>query len=246
MIKRALLAGACLVALSGPAHAVISVEDIPSLLQQVRSFMQEIKAYSLQAQQYATQAEQYYTEVQQLEAFVHDPNLGAAMGMMNQVGLSNSLPINPYTLQQLVNGNAGMMGRLGALGSLTNGSYDANHVYSPSDGSWNSQQLIANGNGIAGTQGAAQAAYQNLRDHMPIIQAARDRLLTARTPKDVQDAQAQIEAETLWTHNLNTQLAAIEVDYRTQQDARVQRDNETLEQGIDKFLADASAAGRGL
>lgn len=246
MMKRALLASICLGTLCGPANAVIEVNDPASILQQIKSYAQEIKSYALQAQQYTTQAQQYYTEVQQFNAFVHDPTLGAAMGLMQNAGLGNSLPINPFALQQLTSGYSGLGSTLGALGNLTNGSYSQNHVYSPTDGSWNSQQLIANGTGIAGTQGAAQAAYQNLRDHMPVIQALRDRLVTATTPKDVQDAQAQLEAETLWTHNLNTQLAAVEVDYRTQQDARVQRDNESLEQGIDKFLADASAAGRGL
>jgi hypothetical protein len=246
MIKRALLAGLCLAALFGTAKAQIPVTDAASILQQVKSYAQDIKSYALQAQQYATQALQYQQEVEQYIAFVHDPTLGAAMGLINQMGLGNSLPLNPYALQQLTSGNGGLMANLGALGNLTNGSYSQNHVYSPSDGSWNSQQLIAQGNGIAGTQGAAQAAYQNLRDHMPIIQALRDKLLTADNPKDVQDAQAQLEAETLWTHNLNSQLAAVEVDYRTQMDARVQRDNESLEQGIDAFLAQANAAGRGL
>jgi hypothetical protein len=130
--------------------------------------------------------------------------------------------------------------------NLTNGSYNHNHVYTPTDGSWTSQQLIASGNGIAGTQGAAQAAYQDLRNHMPVIQALRDRLLTAKSPKDVQDAQAQLEAETLWTHNLNSQLGAIEVAYRTQRDVQIQRDNESLDQGIDAFIAQANAAGRGI
>lgn len=245
-MKRILLAGACLVALCNPAYAVIEVNDTASLLQEVKGYLQDIKSYALQAQQYATQARQYQQEIEQYVAFVHDPSLGAALGMMTQAGLSNYLPVNPQSLQSLTSGNTSLTGILGVLGGLANGNYGANHVYSPTDGSWNSQQLIANGNGIAGTQGAAQSVYQSLRDHMPIIQALRDRLLQARTPKDVQDAQAQLEAETLWTHNLNSQLAAIQVNYRAQQDARRQRDEESLDQGIDKFLSDANAAGRGI
>lgn len=246
-MKHILMAGICLSMLSGTAKAQgITVNDPASILQQIKSLAQEVKGYALQAQQYSTQALQYQQEIEQYTAFVHDPTLGAAMGAMNQAGLGNSLPVNPQALQSLTSGGGNLSGILGVLGGLTNGSYSQNHIYSPSDGSWNSQQLVANGNGIAGTQGAAQAAYQNLRDHMPVIQALRDRLMTARTPKDVQDAQAQLEAETLWTHNLNTQLAAVEVNYRTQRDARLQRDEESLDQGIDKFIADANAAGRGI
>ena len=246
MIRRTILAGCCLFALTGRANAVIEVNDPASILQQIKSYAQEIRQYALQGQQYLTQAQQYYTELQQLAAFVHDPTLGAVMGLMNQAGLGNSLPVSPYAMQQLVGGYGGLMGKISALGNLANGNYSQNHVYSPDDGSWNSQQLIANGVGIAGTQGAAQAAYQNLRDHMPVIQALRDRLVTARTPKDVQDAQAQLEAETLWTHNLNSQMAAIDINYRAQMDARRQRDDESLEQGIDDFIAQANAAGRGI
>jgi hypothetical protein len=246
MIKHALAAGICLFALSAPANALIEVNDPASLLQQLKDFALEIKGYALKAQSYATQVQQYQQEIEQYVAFVHDPSLGAALGLMNQTGLSNSLPINPSALMSLTSGYTGLMGRLGALGNLTNGSYNQNHVYTPTDGSWTSQQLIASGNGIAGTQGAAQAAYQDLRNHMPVIQALRDRLLTAKSPKDVQDAQAQLEAETLWTHNLNSQLGAIEVAYRTQRDVQIQRDNESLDQGIDAFIAQANAAGRGI
>jgi hypothetical protein len=245
-MKRILFAGVCLAALSSPASAQITVVDPASILQQVKSYVQEIKDYALQTQQYVTQAQQYQQEVEQYIAFVHDPNLGAAMGLMNQAGLSNSLPINPMALQSLVSGNASPVGMLGALGSLANTSYGANHVYSPTDQSWNSQQLIANGNGISNTQGAADAAYQNLRDHMPIIQALRDKLVLARTPKDVADAQAELEAETLWTQSMHAQMAAVEVNYRTQMDARRQRDDESLEQGIDAFIGQANAAGRGI
>lgn len=243
-MKRLLL-GVCLAALSGQAHAQIAVQDAASILQEVKSYAQEIKDYALQAQQYATQAMQYQQEVEQYIAFVHDPNLGAALGLINQTGLSNDLPVNPAALQALVSGGANPSSILGALGGLANTSYGANHVYSPTDGSWNSQQLIANGNSVSNTQGAAQVAYQDLRNHLPIIQALRTRLAAANNPKDVQDAQAQLEAETLWTHNLNSQLAAIEINYRVQMDARIQRDNESIDQGIDAFVAAANAAGRG-
>lgn len=246
MFKYVILTGIGLAALPGTANAQIPVTDAASILQQVKGYTLEVKGYATQAQQYATQALQYQQEVQQYLALVHEPALQAALGLMNQVGLSNSLPVNPAALASLVSGSANPSSILGALGGLANTSYGANHIYSPTDGSWNSQQLIATGNSVANTQGAAQATYQNLRDHMPVIQALRDRLLTATTPKDVADAQAQLEAETLWTHNLNSQLASIEVNYRTQQDARRQRDEESLDQGIDDFIAQANAAGRGI
>jgi hypothetical protein len=245
-MKRALIAGLCLAALCGPARAQIPVTDVASITQLVKQYAVQAKQLATQAQQYTAQAQQLYAQVQQLEAFVHDPSLGAAMGLLNQAGLGNDLPINPYALQSLTSGYGGIMGKIGVLGSLVNTSYGQNHVYSPTDGSWNSQQLIANGNAIAGTQGAAEATYQDLRNHMAVIQALRERLLTATTPKDVADAQAQLETEILWTQSLNSQLAAIQVNYQAQVASNTQRDNESLAQGIDSFLADAQAAGRGV
>lgn len=245
-MKRIWLAGACMLALCGRAHAQgIAVIDAASIFQQIEQLAQEVKSYGLQAQQYLTQ-------VQQLEALVHNPSLGAAMGLMNTTGLNNDLPVNPLAVQSLTNGYnslnslAGILGKLTTLTNLVNTNYNANHIYSPTDGSWNSQQLIANGNAIAGTQGAAQAAYQDLRNHLPVIQALRDRLLTATNPKDVADAQAQLVAETTWTNNLQSELQAIQVNAEAQAASRAQQDNESLDQGIDSFLAQANAAGEGL
>ncbi len=114
-------------------------------------------------------------------------------------------------------------GVLSSLSSLTAGAYSANHVYTPTDASWASQELIANANSIAGEQGAAQAAYTDLQAHAAALQALRDHLATASSPKDVQDAQAQIELEQVWTTNEAAQLAAINAAYAAQRDAMVQR-----------------------
>lgn len=245
-MKKLLLSGICLVAISGTSKAQLAVTDAASLFQQIQILGQQVKSYAVEAQQLATMASQLQQEVNQYKAFVHDPTIGAAMGLMNSAGLSNSLPINPNALQALVSGNTNPSSILGALGSLSGTSYSANHVYSPTDGSWNSQQLIANGNGIAGTQGAAQALYQDLRNHMPIIQSLRDRLMTATTPKDVADVHAEIDDEALWTQSAHSQLSAIDIAYKTQQDYRAQKDNESLDQGIDSFIKQANAAGRGI
>jgi hypothetical protein len=171
---------------------------------------------------------------------------------MNQTGLGNSLPINPMALASLSSGYgsltslSSLLGKLSQLNGLVNSNFATNHIYSPTDGSWNSQQLIANGNAIAGVQAAAQAAYQDLRNHLPVIQALRDRLATATNPKDVADAQAQLQAETAWTNNLQSEISTMQVNYQAQAASRVQRDNESLDAGIDSFLAQANAAGRGI
>jgi type IV secretion system protein VirB5 len=196
------------------------------------------------------QLEQYAVEVQQLEAFVHAPTLGAVMPLLNQAGLGNSLPVNAGAAQSLIDGvrygGGGLpeiTGILNGLSTLSGSSYAANHVYSPTDGTWASQQIIANGNQIAGTQGATLAAYGDLRAHAAALQAIRDRLATATTPKDVQDAQAQIELETTWTTNENAQLVALKATSDMQTDSRQQQASEEATNSLDNQIAQARAAG---
>lgn len=256
MRRIANLPGLCLGLIISPFSAAsaqgLLVHDPASILTQAKQLAQQAKAYLVQAQQYATQVQQYSTEIQQLQNFVHNPNLGAAMGLMNQAGLGSSLPINPYALESLTGGYSslsslsGVLGKLSQLNSLVTTNYTANHIYSPNDGSFASEQLIDNGNAIAGVQGGAQSAYEDLRNHLPVIQALRDRLATANDMKDVADAQAQLAVETAWTQNLQSEVTAMQVNYLAGKDARQQRDGEALDQSIDNYLASAKAAGRGL
>lgn len=253
MRRKLLLAVACAAAFSiGNAFEAqadgIPVFDASNLAEWVTSIATQAKQYVLQAQSYITQGEQYYVEAQQLLAFVHNPNLGGAIGLLNAAGLGSSLPVNPQAVASLVNsfnGNPaslnGIQGIVASLSGLANGAYTRNHVYSPTDGSWNSQQLIANANNIAGAQGAYQAAYADLKTHANTLQALRDHLATATTPKDVQDTQAQIELETTWVANENAQLAALKASFDTQSASAAQRDNEALTQSIDTFVQQANA-----
>jgi type IV secretion system protein VirB5 len=239
-----------------PAIADIPVIDFGAIAQAVRQELAQDKAYLLQAkqyiteqtawakqvEQYAVQVQQYATETEQLMAFVHYPNLGAAMGLLNRVGLGDSLPLNPYAMYGLVNGFGSrggipsISGTMGQLNSLTGASWASAHVYTPTDGSWSSQQVIARANGIAGVQGAAQASYADLRAHQDTLQSLRDRLATAINPKDVADAQAQIAIEQTWTMNQNGQMAAIDAAYKAQSDSVVQRDNEKIKKDLQEVI----------
>ena len=267
--KRSLLGATAAIALlatvySAPARADLPVIDFAALGEWVQSIAADAKAYALQLQQYltqvkqyvgeelswvtqasqyATQLQQYANELQMYLNFVHNPNLGTAMGLLSSAGLGSSLPINPYAVLGLVNGleygQGGLpeiSGILGSLSGLVSRSYATAHVYTPTDGSWASQELIARANGIAGEQGAAQATYTDLRTHQAALQALRDHLATASSPKDVQDTQAQIELETTWTTNEAAQLAAISTTYAAQSDSMVQRDNEKLNMDIETFV----------
>jgi hypothetical protein len=270
-LKRTLLGGvaaiALLAAIEEPASADVPVIDTAALGEWAQNLVTQAKQYATQIQQYITetkeyigdelswttqlaqyarQGQQYITELQQFLAFVHNPSLGSAMGLLSMAGLTSGLPINPYAVLGLVNGIAygqgglpEISGILGSLSGLSTASWATNHVYTPQDQSWASQQIIARENGIAGAQGAAQTTYQSLQTHMAALQALRDHLASASTPKDVQDTQAQIELETTWTNNQAAQLQAVMSTYQAQSDAIVSRDNQRLDQDLEGFISTA-------
>jgi hypothetical protein len=260
------VASAVVLSVTSPAWALFPVVDEVAEIQWGTSILNQIKQYGLQtkqyvgeqlswavqAQQYAMQGQQYVTEAQQLYALAHNPSLGGAMYALNQAGLGSSLPVDPYTMMSLTRGSGlrggipNIGGILAPLASLARSSYDANHIYTPTDGGWNSQQLIANADANAAQQATAMAAYDDLQRHARAMTAIRARLLTASTPKDVQDLQAQLALEQLYVANAHASLQAVQVTQVAQNDSRAQRDNESLDKGIDSFLAEAAAAGRGL
>lgn len=257
-IRTRLLAGVCAASLALPpipSHAAgIAVFDatnyaqwIVSLGTQAKQFATENLMWLKQVQQYATQVQQYLIEAEQLYGFIHMPSLGAAGMMLNQVGLGNDMPMNPMSAVSLINGFryggggfASIAGLTGTLSSLTNSVYTQNHVYTPTDGSWASQELIARGNALNGAEGASMTAYQNFQSHASTLQALRDRLATATTPKDVQDAQAQIELENTWNVNELGQHMAIQSAAQSQDYIAAQRDNEKLNQDIEAVIASAN------
>lgn len=257
-MMRSLFAGLGLtVMFAGPARAVIIVEDPAQLIQWGKSIENEIRSYALQFKTYigdelswAMQAKQYAIEGEQLYSFVHQPIMGQVMGVLNLTGLGNSLPVSPYAVMGMVGGvrygGGGMPvinGVLNLLADQSGAAWAANHVYSPTDNTWASQQVIANGNSIAGTQGMALAAYSDLHGHEAALQAMRDRLETASTPKDVQDIQAQIALEETWTANENAKLAAIQTAYQTEVRSREQQASEQITKSLDGQIEQARAAG---
>jgi hypothetical protein len=235
MTKTPIIA-AFLIGMNGAAHAQIAVVDPTSIAQEIKGFIQDAKALALQGQQYITQAQQLAQAVQEYNAFVANPSLGAAMGMMGATGLGNDLPINPSSLMGLTSGYSmslsGLSGKLAMLGSLSNASFDQSHVYTCTSSAWACQQQQQRAYGLAGSSGIAQSAYQDLRNHMPVIQALRDQAATARTPSQRESVALALQSETTWNNNLSAQIAAAEMQSRADEGNLVQQGNEKTSQSI--------------
>jgi hypothetical protein len=266
--RRALICGACAVGLLmldiRPAKAVLGVGDIvfdpTAFAQLIKSYAQELKAYLLQYQQYVTQTQQYltqiqqyYTEVQLFINWVHNPSLGGALGLMQMAGLGTYLPIQPMQMLGLINGLSsaasgnlslgGISALFGQLNAFAGQSFTTNHIYSPMDGGWQSQQMNATAASIAGMQGGAMNSYDGLQLHMAAQEALRDHSIGLTSPKDVADTQLQVLLEQIWTENNNGQVLASIAAYDAQRDSREQREMEGTTQSMDNFIA---ACGGGL
>jgi hypothetical protein len=227
--------------LAGAAHAQIAVDSVAADLNAVRAFAQSLKDYALQAQQYVTEAQQLAQLVQQYDAFVQNPSLGAALGLMGTTGLGNDLPINPASLMGLTSGYSmslnNLAGKLAMLSSLSTATYNQNHVYTCTDTTFACQQQQQRGYGLAGSAGIAQSAYQDLRNHMPIVQALRDQAATATTPAQRENIALALQSETAWNNNLAAQISAAEMQAKSDEGSLTQKASEKLSQSIETTIA---------
>lgn len=244
-MKRTLLASVAMLALLAavPAHAEITVIDPTEVGQTINVLRQAIQSYGTQVQQLQQAAEQVEWLGQTFNSLVAHPNLGAVMGLMNQLGIQDPLPINPLAVQGLINGGGGINGALGALSTLSTGAFNTNHVYTPTDGTWNSQQMNANANGIAGAQGIAQQVYGEMAQHFAVLTGLRQDLLAATTPAEREHVMGQIQAEQAWTQNAQGQLQAANIMLVSAQASRAQQDDEQLTKGFDNEINQAKALG---
>lgn len=241
LLTASLLAG-CLMA--QPSRAQIAVQDQANLVQQAQDYLQILKSYALQAQQYAAQAQQLETAITQLDAFIQNPDLGAAMGLMQTAGLTSAIPVDPSAVQSIVSGSGGVQGTFGALSGLMAGSLGANNVYTCTDPSWACTQARAAAAGNAGQQGLAMNSIATLAAHLPVIQSLRYDLATARDPAQREHVTAELQAETAWGIQENDRLMATNIMLTSEQTVRDQQAKEKLTKDLDTSISRYDAATR--
>ena len=228
--------------LSGAAHAQVEVDSVVADAQLVKSVLAQAKQYTMQGKQLLTEVQTTEQLVQSYNSFVQNPSLGAALGLMNQAGLSNDLPINPNALAGITSGSAmslsGLSGILSSLSSLSTTSYNQNHIYTCTDNSWACTQQQQHGYGLAGTSGVAQSAYQDLRNHMPVVQSLRDQAATATTPAQRENLSVAIQSEQVWNDNMLGQINAADMQAKANEATLIQQDNEKINQNIDLTIGE--------
>ena len=243
-MRKALFAGVALAALWAPAaRSQVPVTDIGAIEQLYQQYVVELKDAAVQLQQLQQAASQVEWAVQSYNSFVASPSLGGAMGLINAAGISNPLPVSPYTVENLIRGQGGLNGTLGALSSLSSQSFGVNHIYTPSDNSWISQQMAAKANSVASAQGIAQQVYGQMAIRFPIIQSLQTNLLSATTPAARDHIVGQIQSQQAWVQGAQGQMQTASLMLAAERDNREQRADEHMTQSIDAELGQARANG---
>nr|WP_294566813.1 type IV secretion system protein [uncultured Rhodopila sp.] len=251
---RAILLATAVLLLPIAAHAQVSTDSINEDLALAKSYLQSIQSYILEqtsglhaAATDLQTAQIYAQELQTYIAFVQNPTLSAAMGLINQAGLGSDLPINPTQVMGLANGfgsvsSGGTLTLNGAFAALRSvngyaqGAFGANHQYTCKATDQACQDMNARANGIAGSMGIAQAAYADVQAHAPIIQALRDDLAGETDPAKRETIQAQLQAELLYVANTETRMNAAYQQATLQQQSFQQRTLERQRSAADDLF----------
>lgn len=259
-MKRWLLISICGIGLVHEAHSQLAVLDIGTeintlntALNSAKTYIQGQLAWATQLKQLATETASYLTEAQTLWSLVHNPSIGAALGILSQAGLDTSLPYTGYSAMSVVNGfksfgaggfNLGaIQGVVGTLSTFGGVSYNANHIYTPTGNMWSGQEMNTRAGQIAGTQGAAAAAMQDFENHRAALGALRTQGLEASNALDQAATNTQVNIENAWGVNELGKLMAVQVASEAQTEANKQRDDEVLQRGTDHMLDALKQAG---
>lgn len=232
MIRRLVLAVACLPALAGPAAA-----QCGNCAQETT----QLASWAAQARSVGQQIQQATMTLQQLQAtyaaFTGVRDLGSAMSALGMVGIQNPLPISPYAVQGLISGSGGMSGIGGNLGSLFTGSYASNSVYTPTGTDWRATEMVRNAASLAGIQALAQRGYQAASDRLTQLAGLQARQSIASDPKEVQDLQLAVARVQADAASQQQQIQSLAMMTQIQERVMQQRDAEHRRMETDQLIA---------
>lgn len=212
-MKQLLMIGVALFALHSNAHAQIPVTDIAAQIGITKGTIETIKNGLTELQTLQTQVQQLQQYVWMGENIIHNPVAGT-LQLANMVGLTSSLPVNPYAVMALTSGYGGMnslpglLGKASQLGNLVTTSYNNDSIYHCTDNSFACAQSNTRAAASAGTKGIGAQMIADLQNHLPVLQGLQARLATASSPKDLADIQAQIDVQHTYVDSMAAQIGA--------------------------------------
>lgn len=211
------------------AKAQIPVIDAANLAQNVQELAQDVATVE--------QLKSQLTQLQQTYAMFTNPTniMGMAPNLENQT-IENPMPV--------ANAVAGLLGGQTAPTGAGATYYNQNHVYTPTDGSTSSTQLIANGQGIANIEGIASTnltAIQARLQELPNLEAD---LNSASSITQVDAINGRVAAESQFVQAQQAQAANLQVLASEQQASQQQQEQETVKESDDNYIAALNAASQ--
>ena len=216
-------------ALTPHAKAQTPVIDAANLAQNVQELAQDVATVE--------QLKSQLTQLQQTYAMFTNPTniMGMATNLENQT-LENPMPA--------ANALAGLTGGQTVPTGIGTTYYNQNHVYTPTDGSTSSTQLIANAQGIANIEGVAStnlAAIQARLQELPNLEAD---LNSASSITQVDAINGRVAAESQFVQAQQAQAANLQVLASEQQASQQQQQQEAVKESDDNYIAALNAASQ--
>jgi hypothetical protein len=234
-VKRLLIASifVCTITSARAQFAVVCVNcgtEFTQILSWAKALVNEARQIALAAQQ----LEQLYATFQALQG---GRDIGSALTAMNMLGIQNPLPIDPFALQNIINGSGGPSGMLASLGMLYTGNRGVNTIYNPYGSDFAAQQLTLSGNSIAGVQTLVQRLFQASADRLQQLTGLRTRLASARDPGEISQLQMQIAATQADMQAQHAQATHISTLAQMQPRLSEQQSQEYARQDVCRYIA---------
>jgi type IV secretion system protein VirB5 len=153
---------------------------------------------------------------------------------LNIASLQNPLP-NTSTLGNLVIGISPAQG-------LGVNFYNQNHIYSPTDGSASSTQLVANGNAIANVQGLATTNLQAIQQRLALLPSLQTSLSSAQSITEVNAINGRIALEANYIQAQQAQAQNLALLAQQQSNSQLQQERESFMKDMTDGEAEMKAA----
>jgi conjugal transfer/entry exclusion protein len=218
-------------ALAGTAHAQVPVIDGSNLAQNIVTAAQEVQA--------VIQLKDQLTELQNTYTMFTNPTsiMSMATGMENQA-IENPMPA--------ATAFAGLVGGSTVPSGTASTFYNQNHVYSPTDGSADSERLISNGQSIANIMGIASTNLQAVQTRLQDLPNLESDIQAATSINQVTAVNGRIAAESQFVQGQQVQAANLQVLASEQQQAQIQQQQELQQEDNSNFesmLKTSAASG---
>lgn len=243
-MRKLLLVGTALCGFGSQAFGQLPVSDVGTHILEQLGIANQIT----ELQRWVTQLQGMQQQLQQLQttyqALSHVTDMGTAVGALGSLGIQNPLPVNAYAVQGMMSAGTNPGGLLSSLNGFLGSTNTTNRVYTaPDPNSFMSQQINANGGGLAGAQALALQLYQSAADRMPLLRELQARISTSKDPAEREALIARIGVEQAYIQNSQTQATNLGNYMQAEAAVRPQQDNEHLAKSINATLQQAQSQG---